>query len=145
MIKRTEELILKDNITNRYFCSQETWRFATDNFLKSSSNWTQMGTVTSPKLLAWSKFKIKKLEVKMKLVLTSLFGLHPESFAWYFWHFVFQVNFLLRLLILWYSATLVPPPAVTELPVGWNEETSWKGLIILGWYFFPPKVDLRGC
>lgn len=41
---------------------------------RSSSKWNEMGAATSPKLLAWSKFKIKKLEVKMKLVVKSHLG-----------------------------------------------------------------------
>lgn len=100
MIRKMERLILRGSTTSRHICSLETVSFSTENSKKSSSKWSQMGAVTALKLLAWHKFKIKKLEVKMKLVLTVPFGLHPESFAWYLSHFVFQVNFFLRQLIL---------------------------------------------
>lgn len=54
---------------------------------------------------------------------------------------VFQVNCFLRQLILWYCVMLVIPPSEWQsfLPVSWNEETSWKVLIILGAIFFSLK------
>lgn len=148
MIRKMDRLILKGSTTSRYIFSLETVSFSTENSKKnSSSKWSQMGAVTAPKLLAWRKFKIKKLEVKMKLVLTVPFGLHPERFAWYFSHFVFQVNFFLRQLILWYCVTLVPAPTVTDLPAC---ELKWRDFLkrsncFGGLFFSPPKVGLRGC
>lgn len=147
MIRKMERLILRGSTTSRHICSLETVSFSTENSKKSSSKWSQMGAVTALKLLAWHKFKIKKLELKMKLVPTVPFGLHPESFAWYFSHFVFQVNFFLRQLILWYSVTLVPVPTVTDLPAC---ELKWRDFLkrsncFGGFFFPPPKVDLRGC